>query len=381
MDGLGAIVSGLLNGMNLRVYPHSFESVLRWIGGASASAELNARVVNAGVAMAAARATVDSIDFQARVATASARALRVRAAIGPLKTKIGGSGPAIATLTGAEPRLDAAAIFGFLDSNRARFAASLGVATARIQVIAQAGFSDADVRVANLKASIAPLDPARAYVRRLLQQIGLSGFELGLAGVVRAFLAAVPASKVVGLVRPILDALKGRVEALLDAILAPLKAGVASVRAALDAIDLAPLLAALDEIHAAVIAQIQSLSPDALLGPVLAEVNALKQTLTSADPLAPVLDILNAVRDTIARVLAKLSLEKILEIPLGIYDDLLNELSRLDVAALIKPLRDQLDDIARQVDEGLDKTVTSFERLQAALPSGGGGSSVSVSVG
>jgi len=29
----------------------------------------------------------------------------------------------------------------------------------------------------------------------------------------------------------------------------------------------------------------------------------------------------------------------------------------------------------------LDRTVTSFERLQAALPSGGGGSSATVSVG
>jgi hypothetical protein len=330
--------------------------------------------------MAAARATVDSLDFQGRIATVSARALRVRAAIGPLKTKVAGNAGATLTLSGAEPRLDAAAVFGFLDSNRVRFAAGLAVGTNRLQVIAQAGFSDADVRVTNLKASIAPLDPARAYVRQLLQRIGLSGFELGLGGVVRAFLAVVTPARLVGLVRPIFDALRGRIQALVDAILAPLKAGIASARAALDAIDLAPLLAALDEIHAAVLAQIQALSPDALLGPVLAEVNALKQTLTSADPLAPVLQILNAVRDTIARVLAKLSLEKILEIPLGIYDELLAELSRLDVAALIKPLRDQLDDIARQVDEGLDKTVTSFERLQTALPSGGGGSSVDVDV-
>jgi hypothetical protein len=79
-------------------------------------------------------------------------------------------------------------------------------------------------------------------------------------------------------------------------------------------------------------------------------------------------------------VLAKLSLEKLLATPLAIYDDLLAELSRLDVAALIAPLRAQLDDIARQVDEGLDRTVASFERLQDALPSGGGGSSVDVSV-
>ncbi|MEO8619778.1 MAG: hypothetical protein ABI625_01860 [bacterium] len=380
MGGLGAMVSGLLNGMGLRVYPHSFESVLRWLDGQSASAELNARVVNAGAAMAAARATVDSLDFQSRVANAAARATRVRAAIGPLTARLTAGDSAIVTLSAAEPGLDASAVFGFLESNRARFAASLADATNRIQGIATTGFSDADVRVANLKASTAPLDPARAYLRGLLKQIGLPGFELGLSGVLRAFLAIIPPSRLVGLARPIFDALKGRIQALIDAILAPLKAGIASARAALDAIDLAPLLAALDAIHAEVIAQIQLLSPDALLGPALAEVTALQQSLTSADPLAPVLTILNAVRDTIARVLAKLSLEQLLATPLAVYDELLAELSKLNVAALIAPFRAQLDDIARQVDEGLDRTVVAFERLQDALPSGGGGSSVGVSV-
>ena len=380
MGGLGAMVAGLLNGMGLRAYPHSFESVLRWLGGDSAAADLNARMANAGSAVAAARGTADSLDFQARVATVSARATRVRAAIAPLTATLGGDPAMVLSLSNAESGLDAAGVFGFLDGNRARFAAALADATNRLQVIAQAGFSDADVRVTNLKAAIAPLDPARTYIRQLLQQIGLSGLELGLGGVLRAFLAVVPPSRLVGLVRPIFDALRGRVQALVDAVLAPLKAGVSSAKAALDAIDLAPLIQALDAIHAEVLSQIQLLSPDALLGPALAEVKALRDTLTSADPLAPVLQILNTVRDTITRVLAKLSLEQILATPLAIYDELLAELSRLDVASLIAPLRAQLDDIAKQVDDGLDRTVASFERLQASLPSGGGGSSASASV-
>jgi hypothetical protein len=379
MSGVGAIVAGLLNGMGLRTYPHAFESVLRWLGGASAAADLNARVVNAGAATAAARATVDALDFQARAASVAARAARVRAAIGPLTVTLGGDAPAAAVLAGAEERLDAAAVFGFLETNRARFAAALAAATQRIQTITQAGFSDADVRVADLKTSIVPLDPAGRYVRRLLERLGLSGFDLGLAGVLRALLAAVPPVRLVGLARPIFDALRGRVQALVDAALAPLKGGVTRAKAALDAIDLAPLLQALDVIHGEVVAQIQQLSPDALLKPALDAVKALKQTLESADPLAPVLQILASVRDAVARVLAKLSLERLLAIPLAVYDELLAALSKLDAGRLIAPLRAQLDDIARQVDEGLDRTVEAFERLQAALP-GGGGSSVSVGV-
>jgi hypothetical protein len=303
----------------------------------------------------------------------------VKDAIGPFVARLSDDSAKL-SLTNAAAGLDAAGTFGFLDTNRTRFAASLADATNKVQTIAQAGFSDADVRVTNLKAAIAPLDPARTYVRRLLQQVGLSGLELGLAGVLRAFFTIVSPSRLVGLVRPIFDALSGRVQALVDAVLAPLKAGVASVRSALDAIDLAPLIQALDAIHAEVLSQIQLLSPDALLGPVIADVNALKQTLTSADPLAPVIQILNAVRDTIARVLSKLSLETILATPLAVFDELLTELSRLDVAKLVAPIRAQLDDIAKQVDTGLDETVVSFQRLQAALPSGGGGSSASGSV-
>jgi hypothetical protein len=367
--------------MGLRTYPHSFESVLRWAGGASASADLNARVVNAAAAMAQVRATVDGLGFQSRLASAAARAARVRAAIGPLTVTLGSDGPEVSVLTGAEARLDAPAVLGFLETNRARFATELAAATQRIQSITQVGFSDADARVADLRASIAPLDPAGRYVRRLLERIGLSGFELGLAGVLRALLTAVPPSRLVGLARPIFDALRGRVQALVDAALAPLKSGVTRAKAALDAIDLAPLLQALDAIHGEVVAQIQALSPSALLKPALDEVNALRQTLQSADPLAPVIQILDAVRDTVARVLEKLSLETLLATALAVYDELLASLSKLDAGRLIAPLRLQLDDIARQVDEGLDRTVEAFERLQAALPSGGGGSSVSVDVG
>lgn len=379
MGGLGAMVAGLLNGMGLRVYPHSFETVLEWLGGTSASADLNARVVNAAASVAAARATVDALDFQSRVAAVTTRVLAVRAAVPALVARLGDT-PQTVTLGATDAMLDAGTVFGFLEANRARFSASLATATGKIGAITQAGFSDADVRVANLAAAISPLNPARSYVRRVLQQVGLSGFELGLAGVLRAFFTIVTPARLIGLVRPVFDALKGRVQALVDAILDPLKNGIASVRAALDAIDLAPLLASLDAIHAAVLSDIEAFSPDALLGSVLASVTALKATLTSADPLAPVLEILNGVRDTIARVLAKLSLETILATPLAIYDEVLKDLSALDVAKLIAPLRAELDDIAHQVDDGLDKTVASFQRLQAALPGGGGGSSASGAV-
>ena len=379
-SGFGAIVSGLLGGMGLRTYPHSFDAVLDWMDGTLPSATLNARVSGAGTTIVTLSERVSALSFQAQVGTRTARIERVRAAIAPLSMQLAPGVPARAVLAASAPRLDASATFGFLEGNRARFAASLATAAARIQVIAQGGFTDADTRVANLVASLAPLDPARAWVGQLLQRVGVPGLELGLAGALRAVFLAVPAERLVSLVRPIFDALRERIEALVHGILDPLKGGIGRVRAALDAIDLTPLLESLDAIHAEVLAQVTALSPDALLGDVLGEAEALQATFAGADPLAPVIGILDAVRDTIARVLAKLSLEALLTIPLEVYDELLATLSQLDVATLIAPLRAQLDEIARQVHDGLDETVVAFERLQDALPSGGGGSAASVSV-
>jgi hypothetical protein len=55
-------------------------------------------------------------------------------------------------------------------------------------------------------------------------------------------------------------------------------------------------------------------------------------------------------------------------------------LSALDIQSLLAPVLDLVDSIGQQVDQGLDETVTAFQGLQAALPGGGGGSSVAVSV-
>jgi hypothetical protein len=92
--------------------------------------------------------------------------------------------------------------------------------------------------------------------------------------------------------------------------------------------------------------------------------------------------VLNALRDLIAKILQKLNLETLLATPLAIYDQIVKDLEKININGLLNPVFDQLDNIAKQVDQGLGDTVTAFKRLQAALPGGGGGSaSVSVAVG
>jgi hypothetical protein len=179
---------------------------------------------------------------------------------------------------------------------------------------------------------------------------------------------------------PVFEAVHRRLAHLLDAVLNPLRAAVAELRALLDAVDLTPLVAGADAIVAQARAEIETLSPDHVLAEPLQSFQALRAAIVDADPLAAVAEILHQLRELIAQVLDKLDLERLLREPLAIYDHILGEVRSVDPRGLLTPVFDQLDQIAQQVDSGLDDTVASFKRLQDALPSGGGGSSVSGSI-
>jgi hypothetical protein len=123
------------------------------------------------------------------------------------------------------------------------------------------------------------------------------------------------------------------------------------------------------------------LSPTKLLAAPLAAVAGLKAQVAAFDPLHALLTVLDALRDTVARVLAKLDTQALLADPLAIYREIVDALDALNVQALMGPVLDLLDSIAHDVDQGLGDTVAAFQRLQDALPAGGGGSSASVAIG
>jgi hypothetical protein len=138
--------------------------------------------------------------------------------------------------------------------------------------------------------------------------------------------------------------------------------------------------------------QIEQLSPLTLLAEPIAAFEGLKAEIAAFDPFGPLLELLDELRATIRRLVGdppdlatnrvegKLSAERLLAVPLTIVDDILDAFAALDLNALLVPILDQLDVLAHDVDDGLDRTVTAFKRLQQALPGGGGGSSVSVSI-
>ena len=377
--GFGTMIAGLLAPTTgLRVYPTSFPVVATWIGGASGTAALAAHADAVGEAFGATKDAVEKMDFAAAGAAVITGMTALRTAVQGLIARLAaGSGEAL-RLTALLPRLEVTVSVAGLTRNRARYLASLTEAVRQVDQFRRTGFSEVDATLAEFRAALQPLRPAWLQLQRVMAAMGIDPQHLSVAGVVRAVLREMTPQRLADVLMPLFEAFRGRVAAVLSAVIAPLKDAANELTTLVNALDLAPLAQAADAAVQEVKEQIHRLSPDELLKEPLQSFAQLKDALIAHDPLAAVTTILTALRDLMARVLERLSLEKLLESPLAIYDHILGELKKLDPSALLDPIFDQIDEIALQVDTGLDQTVEAFKGLQAALPGGGGGSSVSV---
>jgi hypothetical protein len=366
----------MLGATGRRIQPASFGVVLGWVGSAestAASAALAQRSARFSAALGDARDLVGLVDPGAAGAALNAPFAALRAAAQGLAGRLPAGAAERATLNALLPTLDSAGMFGELAANRARYLAALTQAASLAEGLMRTGFSEADSGCAALRSALEPLGPPYQKLRALFRALGLAEDELSVAAVMRSLLAAATPERLVALVMPIFAALHRRLAHLLDAVIAPLKAATVDLRALLDAVDLTPLVQAADGIVEQMRSDILALGPERLLAAPLLAFAQLKTALVEHDPLDEIAAILNNLREMVARVLEKLDLEHLLEVPLEIYDQILGQVRQLDPRGLLTPVFDQLDVIAAQVDTGLGDTVASFKRLQDALPAGGGG--------
>ena len=371
--GIGTLISTLLAGTGLRVHPWTFEVVIAWLSGDSGAAALSARTARIGDAIDKTHAAVHGFDLDALGAETNSKASALVSAISSL--------PASDTRSALEAlavRLDPARRIASLSSNRARYLTRLDVAAASTGALRAIGMSEVDTATARLGLAFAPFRVIGDFFRSLLEPLGIPGLDAGLIDAIRGFLAVARPDRLLAIVQPILLAAQGRVKALLDALVAPLKQGIDELNELVAAIDLAPLREGLAEVHGEVRQQVEALNPLHILAPSLDAFDALKQALLTFDPLKPVHEVIALFQDTVHRVRAKLEVEQLLREPIRIYDDIVRALSALQIDSLLSPVLDQLADLASQIDDGLDRTVTAITRLQQALPAGGGSSGASV---
>ncbi len=361
--GYGSLIASLLSGSGLRVDPLAFDAVLGWLQGTSGSNALRDRTRRIAGAIASTHEAVQSFDPAALAATVGPQVQALRDAVAGLP-----SGEARTSLELAVARIDILASLGNLTSNRERYLQSLTTAQGAAESMSSTGLSEVDIKLQRLHTAFAPLAPLKQLLNDIISRLGVTGLNEGLGPALRRVFEIATPERVAGILAPVFIALHNRITALVAAVLTPLKRGVTDLLAALEAVTLTPLRESLDEIYRTARAEIASLHPDALLGEVVAAFNSAKAQVVAFNPLADIETALTELRETIVRVMGKLNAKQIMAIPLEIYDRIIGLLGQLDLNALLMPLYEQLDNIAQQVDEGLTGTVTSFRRLQDALP-------------
>lgn len=387
-SGVGTLLVSLLSGLGLRVDPTSFARVLSLFGVGDAqilgTTETNARAARIADAVLRTRQAVATVDFSSLSGRLVPELRALRSAVQTLASTLPADATARVQLEAALPRLEIEVSFAQLAVNHGRYRALLEASVSQAEVLRRTGYSQVDVTVAQIRAALAPLAPLARLMRQVLEVLGITGFSEGLNGVLRSLFGVLTADRLVQIVSPLLIAVRGRIQALVGAVLTPIRTAIAELQALIAHLDLTPLADAMDSVVQEVKAQIRLLHPDEILKGPLDAFAGLKDDLVNHDPLDEVVEIIEGLQAVIERVLSKLSLEELLKSPLAIYDHILAELKKLRLEGLLDPIFDQLDQLATQVDEGLDGTVSAFQRLQAALPGGSGSSSsgsVSASLG
>jgi hypothetical protein len=378
---VGTLVAALHRGSGVRIDSHSFAEVQRWIGAGAGADALTARSAAIADAVARTHDAVAGIDVVAITATLATRAQPLRSALASLLAALPAESPRRAALAALAVPLDVQVEWGALGANRERYLALLTAALPLGETLRRTGLSEVNGVIAQLHTAFEPvitlLNTAKAFVRAT----GLAQVDQGVVPMLAALFDAAPPARLAGLTAPVFSALRGRVQAVVDAVVQPLQDAIARLLALIQALDLAPLRQAVDAVFQAAVDEVRALSPTKLLAAPLAAVAGLKAQVAAFDPLHALLTVLDALRDTVARVLAKLDTQALLADPLAIYREIVDALDALNVQALMGPVLDLLDSIAHDVDQGLGDTVAAFQRLQDALPAGGGGSSASVAIG
>jgi hypothetical protein len=241
------------------------------------------------------------------------------------------------------------------------------------EALARVGLSEPETAVTRLAEAYRPLAPIRDFIRRLLGLLGISGLERGLGQVLSDVLHAADPIRVARIFRPIFTAIRGRLTAFVDAVVAPLKGAVSQIRSAIDLLNLGALSDGVSEILDTVKAEIMTLAPGTLLAPTLAALDTLRAQVIAFDPLAELQALLTALAEQAAGVIDRLDPDRLLAEPARLYDEIVAILRSVQVDALLAPILDELDALAADVDDGLTRTADAIGRLQAALPSSGGG--------
>lgn len=185
-----------------------------------------------------------------------------------------------------------------------------------------------------------------------------------------------------GEIEQLAQSVVAKVKVLIGAtVIAALKGAVERVSALIDGLNIDALANALRGVHGAIAAQIDALDPNPLIATFRETYNTVLAAVDALDP-GPIVTELDTVytRDVVGLVKAISPRDLLLEPLKKIFAEISAMLGVLDIGELFKPVLDQLQRLRDELLEGVARAGVSYEGLLAAIPTGGGGASVSVSV-
>jgi hypothetical protein len=362
-DFAGALFASLASGDGARRRPATWRTVQAWLHGEEASTRLHARAQRIADATSATATAVGTLDLDGASARVRAGLADLRTAAQALPDPLGAALAAAIALRGDDGG------FAALAASRATFAAELTGANAATAALLQLEVGRVDVTAAALRAVAAPLIRLHAQILGILRHFGIRHATDGLGAAIAEVIDVATPERVAGILVPVFTALRGRAEALLSALLDPVRGVIDEVVQLLRLIDLAAITQGLDDVVQAGRDQILALDPVRLLEPTLAAFDALKADVLAFDPVAPLRELIDGLKATIARVLDKLNVERLLAPAGQIFDTLLGTLRALDPDGIVQPLVAALRTLAGDIASGIEGLRDALKRLQAAIPS------------
>lgn len=367
---LGTMVMALVEGIGLRVRPEAMAEVCDWLTGA---VQPGTMVVER---LAASAAQVEAI-------AASVAAIDLRGVVGQLDahhTRLSAALHVHAETSLLRVRLDAEVgaaapgpLLGSVLVNRDRYLGGLTQAAAALSRLAAASRSELDEATQALRDAATPLIDVLVRVQALIHTTtGVTVDGRPLKDVVIELLERFqPSILLAPLTASLVSARDRTNDALVDAVVTPIREALADVRSVIDALDISFVRTELAAARDDVVDTVEALRPSALLAPALTEVADLRDRVASFDPLAPVravVDGLVAVIDTFEREFAPTALAAP---ALEAYDTVRGAVTAVDIDNVLGPVLDALAGIEAQLTDGMNRVITALAGVQEACASEG----------
>lgn len=363
---LGAVVAMLLQ-KALPVSAESWPTVMRWLAEGGAAAAVQARVAAGQTTLQDIAALLQGQDIAAAASRLGAMHARLHSAVLALPADHGLRQRHAAALE----RSPAERLAG-LAAGRTRLLAAAHAGAAALTPLVASGFSHTELARSRLRQGLEPLAALKQQALGLCRRFGIDPTGRDLGAVFAEILAALRPSRVLAALAPLVTALQAKLgELVLAGLVEPLKAGIQALQDLLARIDLAPVLAELGGIHAAVRGQVAALQPSTLLGDVLDNFDTVRDHLAGYDPLAPArlaIDAFKAAVADLARPDSPVRPTVLFAGVIAAHHEITGAVAGIDVRNLLRPVLDALNGLVLQLDEGLAGTEDAFADLQAALP-------------